>query len=265
MKRRDGRNRIVIGVILGALLVLAGARGGLGPVRWLYDHTVVPIGRGVSGAGTSTNSFFSTLGQVGQLSAQNAKLRSTNDQLRSRLAADADAMSQNAQLRQELGLVQLGAPKQVGADVVAFQPDSYRQFVTIDRGSRDGLKVGQAALSNGIVVGTVSQVSASTAQVQLVSDPEFAITVRDEQTGALGVLHGQLGGGLEVDDIQQSDKVKPGDDIATSGLGGVVPSGLFIGPVQAVNGSSGGIFISAQVTPSVESERLRFVFVVQAS
>jgi rod shape-determining protein MreC len=265
MKRIDSRRRIIIAVAIGALIVLAGAGGALGPVVWTYDHTVLPVGRSLTSAGSGVGNFFGVLGQVRNLSDDNTKLQLENATLRGRLAASADALRENADLRRQLGLQVAGTPQQVGADVVAFQPDSYRQFLTIDRGSSSGIKLGQAALNNGIVVGTISAVSSTTAKLQLITDPEFALAVRDQETGALGVLYGQLGGGLTINDIAQTDTMNPGDTIASSGLGGVVPENLLIGQVQSVNSETGGIFKQAQVSTTLQAEQLRFVFVVIGS
>ncbi len=265
MKSIDSRRRIMLVVGIGAILVLAGAFGALGPVVWTYDHTVLPVGRSLSSAGSDVGSFFGLLGQVRNLSDQNTKLELENATLRGRLAASADALRENADLRRQLGLQIAGTPQQVGADVVAFQPDSYRQFLTLDRGSSSGIKVGQAALNNGIVVGTISSVSSTTSKLQLITDPEFALAVRDQETGALGVMQGQLGGGLTIKDIAQTDTMNPGDTIASSGLGGVVPENLLIGEVLSINAQAGGIFKSAQVSTTLQAEQLRFVFVVVGS
>jgi rod shape-determining protein MreC len=265
MKPTDSRRRIIIVVAIGALLVLAGAGGALGPIEWAYNHSLVPMARSLSVAGSGVGNFFGILGQVRNLSAENTKLEIENATLRGRLASSADALRENDALRRQLGLQEAGTPQQVGADVVAFQPDSYRQFLTINRGSRNGIKLGQAALNNGIVVGTISEVSSSTAKLQLITDPEFALAVRDQETGALGVMHGQLGGGLTIKDIAQTDTMNPSDTIASSGLGGVVPENLLIGQVLSINAQTGGIFKAAQVSTTLQAEQLRFVFVVVGS
>lgn len=265
MKHTDLRRRIFFVVALGAVLVLAGLGGGLAPLSWVFDRTVMPVGAVFSQAGSAVGGFFGTLGQVQRLSDDNSRLERENADLRGRLASTADAKRENADLRRELGLREAGTPKQVAADVIVFQPDSYRQFITLNRGTNDGLKVGQAALSDGVVIGTISAVSAGTAKLQLITDPEFALTVRDQERGALGVIHGQLGGGLSVEHISATDVVSPGDTIATAGLGGIVPSGLLIGQVQSVNAQTGGIFKSAQVTAVLRAQQLRFVFVVIGS
>ncbi|HSX01474.1 MAG TPA: rod shape-determining protein MreC, partial [Candidatus Saccharimonas sp.] len=112
------------------------------------------------------------------------------------------------------------------------------------------------------MVGVLTDVQADTAKIMLVTDPEFKLASKDQDTGALGILHGQLGSGLVMDQIGQTDVVKPGDTVTSSGLGGVVPAGLFMGEVQAVNARDNVIFQSAQISTPLKTNQLRFVFVV---
>ncbi len=262
MNRARANRRIMIIVGLGGLLALAGALGWLGPLRWAYDHTLVPVGQQLAVMGASTSEAIGNLGRVRDLAADNRRLEQENNQLRQRLAADAETSRDNDTLRRQLGLQVAGTMPQVAAEVVAFQPDSYRQFVTINKGSGAGLKPGLAAMSEGVMVGVLTDVQADTAKIMLVTDPEFKLASKDQDTGALGILHGQLGSGLVMDQIGQTDVVKPGDTVTSSGLGGVVPAGLFMGEVQAVNARDNVIFQSAQISTPLKTNQLRFVFVV---
>ncbi|HSX02075.1 MAG TPA: rod shape-determining protein MreC [Candidatus Saccharimonadia bacterium] len=262
MNRSKANRRIYLAVGIGGALAVAGLLGWLGPLRWVYDHTVVPVSSGLATAGSTASEAMSNLGQIRQLAADNQRLQRENADLRQRLAADAETRRDNDLLRNQLGLEVAGTPQQVAAEVVAFQPDSYRQFVTINKGSSSGLKPGMAAMSQGVLVGTLSDVQAGTAKIMLVADPEFKLAAKDQDTNALGILQGQLGNGLIMDKIGQTDTVKPGDTITTSGLGGLVPAGLFIGQVQAVNAPENEIFQSAQISSPLQINHLRFVFVV---
>ena len=267
MNRSRANRRILIVVGIGAFIVAAGFLGLLGPLRWVYDHTLVPVSRGLASTGSGFGAFSGNVVNASHLAQQNAQLQNENTQLRQRLSTDAETARDNEVLRRQLGLDVAGAPPEVGAQVVAFQPDSYRQFITINKGSKDGLAVGQGALSDGVLVGTISEVSAHTAKVSLVTDPEFKLAAKDQDspTGALGVLSGQLGNGLIMDKISQTDVIKPGDTITTAGLGGSIPAGLFIGQVESTNNRTNAIFQSAQISSPLQADRLRFVFVVTGS
>jgi rod shape-determining protein MreC len=255
-------NRIFVAVGIGAILVALGVMGQLGPIRWAYDHTIGSVVGTLAAAGTDTASVVSNLSQIKNLATENQSLVNQNAQLRQRLAADDQTRRDNDVLRKELGLQVAGAPQEVAAEVVALQPDSYRQFVTINKGSASGIKLGMAVLSQGVLIGTVSGVQSSSSQVMLVSDPEFKLTAEDQNTGATGVINGQLGSGLLLNDIGQTDTVKPGDTVTTSGLGSLVPAGLLIGQVESVDTTSNVVFQQASVETSFQIDQLRFVFVV---
>src|SRR5207245_2498572 len=150
MRRTGANRRIVVIMALSGLLVLTGFLGWLGPVRWIYDHTLVPVVKVFAAAGSSTGDLASNLGRVSSLALDNQRLVRENADLRRRLAADAETNRDNELLRKQLGLEVAGTPGELAAEVVAFQPDSYRQFVTINKGSKAGLKDGMAAMSEGV-------------------------------------------------------------------------------------------------------------------
>jgi rod shape-determining protein MreC len=254
--------RILVLVAGGAALVLLGVVGRLGPLRWVYDHTLAPAGGGLAAVGGAAGEAISNLGRVKDLAGDNAKLERENADLRQRLAADAETRRDNDELRRELGLQVAGGPRQVAAQVVAYQPDSYRQFVTINKGSNAGIQQGMGVLSEGVLVGTIEEVRPTTARIMLVTDPEFKLAAKDQDTGATGIVQGLLGSGLALTKIGQTDTVKPGDSVSSSGLGGVVPAGLLIGQVESVDTRANVVFQSAQVATSLRVSRLKFVFVV---
>ncbi|HEX3082272.1 MAG TPA: rod shape-determining protein MreC [Candidatus Saccharimonadia bacterium] len=262
MHRSRANRRIAIVVGVAALLVAGGVTGKLGPVRWLYDHTVTPLAAGFAAAGSTAGEALANLTRVSQLARDNAALERENADLRQRLAADAETRSDNVLLRQQLGLDVAGAPRQATAEVVLFSPDSYRQFVTINKGSKAGIGAGMAVMSQGVLIGTIVDVQAASARIMLITDPQFKLAAKDQDTNAAGILRGQLGNGLVLDEIGQTDTVHPGDSVTTSGLGGLVPPGLLIGSVQSVNARANVVFQSAEVETEFRVSQLRFVDVV---
>ncbi|HEY6737163.1 MAG TPA: rod shape-determining protein MreC [Candidatus Saccharimonadia bacterium] len=258
-----GTNRRIVTIIaVGGAVMVLGVLGRLGPLRWVYDATLAPLGRAVVGAGSTAGEALANLGRIKDLAADNARLEQENATLRQRLAADADTRRDNDLLRKQLGLEVAGAPKEVAAEVMSAQPDSYRQFVTINKGAQAGVAPGMAVVSQGQLIGVINDVQARSARITLVTDPTFKLTAKDQDTGATGLVGGQLGGGLLLDKIGQSDTVKPGDSVTTSGLGGVVPSGLYIGQIESVDTRANVVFQSARVATDVRVSELRFVFVV---
>ncbi|GAC1369460.1 MAG: hypothetical protein NVSMB39_1300 [Candidatus Saccharimonadales bacterium] len=262
MNRSKANRRIIIVVVSGALLVSLGALGRLEPVRWVFDRTLGSAVRSLSAVGGSAGEAWGNLSRVSALAQDNSRLEHENANLRQRLAADAETRSDNELLRRQLGLEVAGTLKQVAAEVTTFAPDSYRQFVTINKGLNAGIKSGMAVTSEGVLIGTIADVKPASAQIMLINDPEFKLASKDQDTGATGILRGQLGHGLLLDEIGQTDVIKPGDSVTTAGLGGQIPPGLLIGKVQSVNTRTNVVFQSAQVETEFRVSGLRFVFVV---
>lgn len=135
MNRSRANRRILVVVMVGALVVLGGVTGKLAPIRWVFDHTIAPLAAGFSAAGASTGEALSNLGRVSALARDNTRLEHENADLRQRLTADAETQHDNEVLRRQLGLDVAGGLHQVAAEVVLFSPDSYRQFVSINKAS----------------------------------------------------------------------------------------------------------------------------------
>lgn len=262
MNRSKANRRIIIVVVAGALLVSLGVLGKLGPLGWAFDHTLGPAAQGLTRLGVSAGEAIGNLSRVKDLAKDNSRLEQENASLRQRLAADAETRKDNELLRRQLGLEVAGTLRQVAAEVVLFAPDSYRQFVSINKGSAAGIAQGMAVTSEGVLIGTIAEVKAGSARIMLINDPEFKLAAKDQDTGATGILRGQLGHGLLLDEIGQTEIIKPGDSVTTAGLGGQIPAGLLIGKVQSVNTKSNVVFQSAQVETEYRVSGLRFVNVV---
>lgn len=258
---RPAGRRIVGLILLAAVLVGAQKQGWLSPLRVVSDYTIAPIGSWFAGLGRGTGGFFGTLGTASRLAEENARLRSENSDLKTRISQDAELKVENAELRRQLNFNENSPFELVEARVIAYQPDNFRQFLTVNRGSRDGLKEGQAVVSQGTLVGKISEVSLSSAKVFLVSDPDFKVAAISQESRASGIVSGQLGGGLLMDKIPQSDTISPGDSAITSGLGGEFPKGLIIGRIESVSSAKGDVFQSARISNGLQLARLDLVAV----
>lgn len=249
-------------VLLGAVLVGAQQAGYLKPLGVVADYTIAPIGSFFSGLGRGSGGFFGTLGQVSGLAAKNAKLEAEVTDLRRKLSQDAELKVENSALRRALQFQESSSFNLVTARVITYQPDNFRQFLTINRGSADGLKVGMPVASEGSLVGKISEVSRSSAKVFLLSDPDFRVAGVAQESRASGIVRGVIGGSLLIDKVAQSEVLTPGDTVITSGLGAEFPRGLIIGRIESVSGSEGEVFQAAKVAPSLRFTKLDFVSVI---
>jgi rod shape-determining protein MreC len=261
VRNRPAR-RLLIMVMAGALLVWLHSLGWLGPVESGLERALSPVGGLFAGVGSRTGNILHLAGQIKNLADDNARLERDNAQLRARLSDDAEIRQQNDTLRKQLGFSSQTPGRLLPATVIGYQPDSFRQFITINQGRDQGVKEGMAVVSEGSLVGRITDVTSTTAKVFLVTDPNFRLSAFDQATRATGTIHGQIGMGLIMDKIAQTDQIAAGDTIITSGLGGDVAKGIIIGQVESVSQQETGVFQTAQVVSALKFSRLELVFVV---
>jgi rod shape-determining protein MreC len=196
-----------------------------------------------------------------------------NDRLRSELAESqaagirqSDAEQQLGDLSASLNLPFAGDVPKVTARVVSGPRSNFSHAIEIDKGSDAGLAVGMPVATGGGLVGRVTQVTGSSAQVDLVTDPEFRVGVRLATTGDLGTARGQgRDDPLAVDSaMSPRAEVAAGTGVVTSGVDrSAFPPGIPVGTVDSVRQGSGGLALELMVDPLIDVDQLSYVTVLQ--
>lgn len=152
----------------------------------------------------------------------------------------------------------------VSAAVIGYSPDPGIQSLVINSGSVDGVKVGQAVITdNGWMIGKIQSVHESTATVLLLTDAQSLALARIQNTaGSQGVVHGERGLALRLDLIPKNDQVAVGQPIVTSGLEPGLPPDLLIGTIANVEQRSGEVFQRALINVPIRYGRVRNVAVI---
>jgi rod shape-determining protein MreC len=258
------RRRIVIIALIGGILVVLGSIGRLGPIGTAIGVVASPISRVLYGVGVAISGEFSVVGSARTLARDNAALKKENADLRSAFARASASAAELAAIKNELGLQQNAGKRLVPADVVSTQPDSYRSYITINRGKTDGILVGMVVVLNGTLVGKVDRVDALTSKVLVVTDPTFKVAgqVLGPDEGATGIVRGSIGGGMIMEKIPQDKKISTGDTVITSGLGGDTVKGYSLGTIQTITRADNGVFQMATVATPIQLSNLQTIFVV---
>jgi len=157
----------------------------------------------------------------------------------------------------------------VAVQVVARDFEIGRRLVVIDRGARDGIQVGDVVIGAGnTLVGRVIEVGDASAQVRLMSDPEFSVTAEIASTGAIGIIRGRGASPLAFEGIDSLREVPIGAEVTTSGielsqtLRSAFPRGLSIGQVVTLSDQAGAVIKNAEVEATLELDAARTLLVI---
>lgn len=251
---------IVYGVLLlgaAAIMLLGKADDGvIQRVRLQVTDAVVPILDGVS---RPINAMTHAAEQIQSwiwLAEENAKLKADRERLLQWQGVARRLEAENAALRD---LVKLAPDPQthfIAARVVSNSTSTFAQSIVVNAGSSDGVKKANVVVSSEGLVGRVVAVSPRAAMIMLITDLNSRVPVLVGESRARAVLAGDNSEYPRLIHVITETEIKPGDQIATSGMAGGFPPGLPIGVVAEVDGTS------ITVRPNMDRSRLEFVRVV---
>jgi rod shape-determining protein MreC len=238
--------------------------GQLRPIEDLLQVIIGPVQRSVDSLVGSAGGLFGTFRDARELREENRQLQSEINRLRTDNIRLKELEAENATLRDLLQFTRSNTTfTTVPADVIGRDPSPYLATLIINVGENRGLKPGMPVITGGsAMVGRVLQVNPRTAKVQLLGDVASAVNALIQNSRATGLVRGQPDGSLVMDYIPQEEKVKPGDIILTSGLGGDLPRALVIGTVTDVTKRDIDLFQSATLHSAVDLNRLEVVLVI---
>ena len=187
------------------------------------------------------------------------------------LSSDMEELErQNAELRRQLGFAAPPTFRHVPAEVMARAPGNLFTNLTINCGSGAGVRADMAvvALQGGVqgLVGRVIEVDKRSALVQPISARASFVAARLRDVRYDGLAQG-LGSGsntllMRHVNSAASAMIGIGEQVITSGLGGVFPSGLLIGQVRAVRTETRGNALDLELDPAIDVARLEYLFVI---
>ena len=195
---------------------------------------------------------------------QNEELRRRVLDLETELQRQRALAARSLSLEQMLALRASLATPTVSARVIAGSPSPGSDRVTIDRGTRDGMRPDLAVIAERGVVGRiVNPIAEQAASVQLLRGPGAAAAVVFERSSAGGVLRGGAAQGamFRVDYVSSAADIQAGERVLTSGQDGIYPQGFLVGTVERVERGAGGER-EVIVRPAVDFSHIDLVLVV---
>lgn len=192
----------------------------------------------------------------------NVALLEENRKLISTISGLKEIEHENARLRNLLDFREQQKLQSVTARVIAKDVSSEFRALRINRGENAGIKKDMPVVTNEGIVGRVLRTSPSTADVITILDPLSAVDGIVARSRVRGVVEGFSDESCQLKFVQRTDDIQVGDELVSSGLGGVFPKGIPVGTVSKVRKKNYGISQEIEVRPAVEFYRLEEVLVI---
>ncbi|TAK76726.1 MAG: rod shape-determining protein MreC [Gammaproteobacteria bacterium] len=198
-----------------------------------------------------------------KLVRENLQLKTEQLLLRSQLQRLIAIESENNYLKALLQSSHQVKGKTLIAELLAVDSEPFVNQVTIDKGWRDSVYVGQPVLDANGVMGQVIQVGPITSRILLVNDPHSGIAVQNARNGMRAVAVGDsYSGKLRLAYVPKTADIHIGDLFITSGLGDHYPEGYPVGKISSVVKDPAQQFATIYLQPSAHLDSSRQVLLI---
>lgn len=236
-------------------------------IRTSVHRIFDPIEKGMSKVGHGISSAFSSVGEIFTLKDENKVLKEENDRFQRELRQTQELQEENHRLAELLGYKKNHSDLVLYPAQVVAREGSYQNFfLLLDQGTEVGIQKEMPVLDSRGLIGIVRESWSGGSKVQLVNDSKFAVGALVRRSGSRtnGVLEGNLDhpNTPRMINLSSDADIQIGDEIITSGLGGLYPKGLLIGQVVSIHKDEGGLLKAAWVEPAARINKTEEVFVL---
>ncbi|MGZ8482044.1 MAG: rod shape-determining protein MreC [Candidatus Limnocylindria bacterium] len=258
-------------VVASLVMLLASSTEPVRTVQRTAGGILDPAREAIGSVGRTVADAVGAIGDIGRLRGENEELRRQLAVAEQRVVELTEAARENAELRGLLGITRSLDMELLPARITGREPSNLVSEATVDAGSDDGVRVGMPVLGHAdgaaALVGTVIDVTAGTSRVRFIVDTRSVVIALDQESRALGELHGQAGGQLVLANVPVTEPMKIGDTVVTGGISVAddasrYPAGLLIGRIQAVEPDSNAVTQTGYVRPSLDASELERVLIV---
>jgi rod shape-determining protein MreC len=267
MALQDIRQRsgyLFLAVTLGQILLISAqvnSRSGVPVIEAVTFGIFSEVQRGLSGGFSGVRRVWTDYIGLRNLKVENEALKrdlaasQVAVQEQRALADRTRGLERLLDLREHLNL------KTVAAEIIGAAATPDFRTLTIDKGTRDGVRADMAVIAPAGIVGRLVVPSLRSAKVQLLVDRNAAAGAIVERTRAQGVVVGGGDDRLRMEYVSEVFDIVAGDVVVTSGIDGIYPKGFIIGRVESVE-KSGSAYKRITIKPAVDFSSLEEVLVV---
>ncbi len=259
--------RLFLAILTAIVLIFADIKvGAFVKIRSYMDTAVSPFYFLSNAPREFLDNISNTFASRQQLELENRALRQELMLKNSDLQLLGQFKQENARLRELLGSPLRQDEHKMVTQVLSTSNDPYSDQVVIDKGSNNGVFVGQPVISDKGVVGQVVAVGAITSRVLLICDSSHAIPIQVLRNDIRVIAAGSgCSDDLQLEHLPANTDIRVGDVLVTSGLGGRFPEGYPVAVVSSVKVDNQRAYTVIQARPTAGLQRLRYLLLLWGS
>lgn len=267
MKNKAGMIGIIITIIILIVVVIVSniSTGNLWAMESAVGKLFMPIQNGIIYLKNKITGNEQELSDIQTLKEENQKLKDENSQLQEQLRELEILKSENNTLKEYVNLKdKYSSYTTVPAYVIQRSLSNYDKLIVINAGTDDGIKVNMPVISESGLVGHVISVTNDTAKIQTIIDTASNVSANISNVQDSVVLKGTLNSTeiLKATYIPADSTILQGDEVVTSGLGGIYPKGILVGNVKTVVNTQNEADRYAEIEVSTDFSNLETVLVI---
>jgi rod shape-determining protein MreC len=223
----------------------------------LFSYSLIkPILQITQTVGHSTGEIYYRFRDYSQVYYENKRLKTELVEMRKQLVDQKEILTENERLKKLLGFKQAVEFKAVPARIIARDISYWSRWIVLDKGKEDGVLPGMTLVSDQGLVGRVVSAGRHIARGILIIDGESRVSAIVQTTRDTALLEGRGDDPLLLKLIPLESRVKKGDAIITSGLGGNYPKGIPVGSIETVSTDRDGLHQTAVLKPFADFSKL---------
>ena len=264
------KNTATIGTIIAIIvLIIIVVLSNIGQNKNKVQNTVSkffnPIQNGIIYLKNKITGNTEELAKITSLEQENQNLKDSNSKLQEQVRELEVLKSENNTLKEYLNLKNKYADySTVPGYVISRTYSNYDKIITINVGSNDGIEVNMPVISEQGLVGRVMSVAGSSAKVETIIDTASTVSANISSAKESMLVRGTISSTneLQVSSIPTEATILQGDEIVTSGLGGIYLKGILIGTVDSVVNTKNEVDRYATVKTATDFNSLSEILVI---
>ncbi len=231
-----------------------------------FSTLVMPIQNGLTylkNKLAGNDAFFI---DINNLKEENEELNEKNDQLEASLRELEIIKAENATLREYMKMTEKYSEyNTIPAYIINKDIGNLSSTIVINIGTKDGVNTNMTVISEEGLVGHIISVTETTAKVRTIIDPASTVsaTISTSRDGIL--LRGLLGENqtLKATYIPPETSLIQGDNVETSGMGGIYEKGIHIGTIKEIINTKNITNRYAIIETAVDFDKIETVLVIK--